>query len=598
MVLARRNLFQRYFTVLFAAVVLSLVGAGVSEAWFGYRDQRARLDDLLGVEARLAATRIRDYIESIKDQMSWTVQLPWTEQADERRRIDALRLMRQIPAVTSVKLIDRNGRERLYVSRLGLNRSESGLDCSTDPAFLHARSGQAWYGPVTFHRDTEPFMTLALAGNRAAAGVVTAEINLKLILDVVSAIHVGKSGGAFVLDLPGKLIAHPDISLVLRGTDDPVVVPLRKLRRALEDHPGHAVTGQDWTGKAVVASMAEVAGLGWTVLVHQPTAEAFRPMYLALWRTTALLIAGAILAGGLAYWQAGRMAKPIRLLERGAQKIGAGHFDHRIRIATEDELGRLADRFNEMARELAIAQDRSERIDRLKRFLAPQVAELVEQKGSDSILESRRMEVVVVFADLRGFTAFAARADPDTIMGVLGRYHEALSDTIARHGATLTSFLGDGVMVLVNAPVPCPDPGLRAIQLAVELQDVTQLLLAEWRELGHALGFGVGLAMGPATVGRIGSHSRLEYTAVGHVVNLASRLCACAADGQIWLDEVAAASLAGRIPLESLGTRRLKGIDRPVAVFNAGVRAGPATAAPGLLQRPLVSATGVHSDGI
>jgi adenylate cyclase len=561
------SLFRAYFLVLFSAVVVPLLAAGASEAWFGYRDQRERLNDLLGAEARLAATRIQDFIDSIKDQMLWTVQLPWTEAADERRRIDALRLIRQVPAVMSVRLIDREGKERLFVSRIGLNRIESGIDCREDPAFVGARAAHAWYGPVIFHRDTEPFMTVAIAGNRAAVGVVAVEINLKLILDVISAIRVGETGGAFVLDGPGRLIAHPDISLVLRGSDDPAVEPLRGLRAAVVQSGGQAVIGHDWAGRAAVATMAAVPGPDWSVLVHQPLVEAFRPIYAVFWRMVDLLIAGTLLAGILAYWQAARMTGPIRLLEQGAERIGAGHFEHRIDIATGDELERLAARFNEMARELTVAQDRSERIDRLKRFLAPQVAELVDSKGSDSLLEGRRMEVVVVFVDLRGFTAFSARAEPETIMGVLSEYYEALSATIMRHGATLTNLSGDGLMVLVNAPVPCPDPALQAIRLVLDMRAAGQGLVADWRVRGHHLGFGIGLAMGPATVGRIGSHSRLDYTAIGHVVNLASRLCACASDSQILVDAVAAASVWGRVPLAPLEPRVLKGIDEPVAVF-------------------------------
>jgi class 3 adenylate cyclase len=195
------------------------------------------------------------------------------------------------------------------------------------------------------------------------------------------------------------------------------------------------------------------------------------------------------------------------------------------------------------------------------------VAELVDRTGDDSVLDGQRVEVVVVFGDLRAFTAFSAHAEPDTIMGVLGEYYEAMGTIVARHGATLTNFSGDGLMVLVNAPVPCPDPALQAVEMAVEMQTAAQALIVRWRARGHALGFGVGLAMGPATVGQIGSESRLDYTAIGNVVNLASRLCSSAENGQILVDSAAAAMVHGRVPLIALGTRALKGYDEPVAVF-------------------------------
>jgi adenylate cyclase len=343
---ARGSLFRQYFFVLFAAVVVPLLAAGMSQAWFGYKDQRAHLNDLLGAEARTAAARIAVFIEGIGNQLAWMVHLPWTEGADERRRIDALRLLRHTPAVTTLRLIDGAAKERLSVSRIGLNRIESGEDASADPAVLGARTGQAWFGPVTYHRNSEPYMTVAVAGNRAAAGIAVAEINLKLILDVIVGIRIGETGQAFVLDRPGRLIAHPDISLVLRGAADRTAKNLQALRAAILAQDGRAVAGSDPAGRAVVAALAPVQGPDWSVIVHQPAAEAFGPIRAAFWRLLGLLLAGTGFAAALAYWLAGRMTGPIRLLEDGAARIGAGQFDHRIDIARGDELGRLATRFN------------------------------------------------------------------------------------------------------------------------------------------------------------------------------------------------------------------------------------------------------------
>ncbi|MGU3538085.1 HAMP domain-containing protein [Methylobacterium sp. A54F] len=568
----RGSLFRQYFLALFAAVAVPLLAAGGSQAWFGYRDQRARLNDLLSAEARAAAARIAHFIEEIENQLAWMVQLPWTEAVDERRRIDALRLLRQAPAVMSLRLIDGALKERLSVSRVGLNRVESGADASADPAVVGPRTERARFGDVTFRRNSEPYMTVTVAGNRSAAGIAVAEINLKLILDVVAGIRIGETGQAFVLDRPGRLIAHPDISLVLRGAEDRRTENLQALRTAIVRQDGRAVTGQDLEGRAVVAAMAPVQRIDWSVIVHQPMAEAFGPIYAAFWRLLGLLLAGTGFAAALAYWLAGRMTGPIRLLEEGAARIGAGWFDHRIRVTRRDELGRLAARFNQMAREVAVSRERSERIDRLKRFFAPQVAELVDRTADDSVLDGQRVEVVVVFGDLRGFTPFSARSEPAVIMGVLSEYHAAVGAIVDRHNATLLSFAGDGVMILVNAPIACPDPALRAARMVIEMQASVQILAAAWRSRGHALGFGVGLAMGPATVGRIGSDSRLDYTAIGTVTNLASRLCASAQDGQILIDSVAAEAIGSGVPLLSLGTRSLKGFDDPVAVFTVAAR--------------------------
>ena len=369
-----------------------------------------------------------------------------------------------------------------------------------------------------------------------------------------------------MLDQPGRLVAHPDISLVLRA-NEAEQRPLQALRAAILARPGQAATGQDIAGTTVLAAMAQIPGVDWSIIVKQPIAEAFGPIYAALWRTVALLLAGAALAAALAYWLAQRMSEPIRLLEEGVTRIGAGQFDHRINLTTSDEFERLATRFNEMAGELSVSQERSERITRLKRFLAPQVAELVDRTGDDSVLDGRRVEVVVVFCDLRGFTAFSARADAETVMSVLREYYDALERVVTAHGATLINFSGDGAMVLVNAPVSCLDPALRAISMAGDMQTSVQKLLAGWRKLDRRLGFGVGLAMGPATVGRIGSEGRLDYSAIGNVVNLASRLCSSAEDSEILIDSVAARAVGSSVPLVELDARALKGFDRPVPVF-------------------------------
>ncbi|MCA6123914.1 HAMP domain-containing protein [Bradyrhizobium sp. WSM 1704] len=561
-----RGLFPKYFLALFMAVAIPLAINGGIEAWFGYRDQRARLDQLLGVQASSAAAEIHNFIFDITTQLGWLVQQPWTDEPDEQRRTDAQRLLRQAPAIASLTLVDNKGHERLYVSRLGLNRIESRADRATNPALVGARASRVWFSDVSYNRGSEPYLTVATVGNRPAAGAVIAEVNLKLIWDVISAIKVGQTGIAFVLDQPGRLIAHPDISLVLRGAEASTSQPFRSLREAIGPGVGFA-TSQDARGRMVAASAAAVAGPDWTVVVEQPIAEAYAPIYAALWRTAALLAVSTVFAGLLAYALAHRMTEPIKLLEEGTERIGAGSFEHRISIQTGDEFQRLADSFNRMAGELALAQQHQERIAKLKRFLAPQVADLVDRAGDDSVLDGRRTDVVVVFCDLRGFTAFSAGVTPEEVMGVLSDYYAVLGRVIAQFEATLISFSGDGLMVLVNAPVPVEQPALRAVDLAIEMQKRVQKLIAGWHARGYQVGFGVGLAGGPATVGRIGYEDRLDYTAIGSVVNLAARLCASAADREILVDADVAASVRDRRSVRDLGNRQIKGFDEAIPVF-------------------------------
>ena len=170
---------------------------------------------------------------------------------------------------------------------------------------------------------------------------------------------------------------------------------------------------RDADGKPAIATSARTASVDWTVIAQQPVAEAFAPIRAALWRSLALLVVGTLFAISLAWWLAHRMSGPIRQLEDGVQRIGAGQFEHRIEMSSGDELEQLANRFNEMAGELAASKEKSERINRLKRFLAPQVAELVEDTGNQGLLDGQRREVVAIFGDLRGFTAFSANAEPE-----------------------------------------------------------------------------------------------------------------------------------------------------------------------------------------
>jgi adenylate cyclase len=563
----RRPLFQKYFAVVFAAVVVPLLASGASEAWFGYLDQRHTLSMRLRAEADAATARIQGFLDGIPSQLNWTVQTPWAEGVDERHRFDALLLMRQAPAIAEAILVDGKGVERVHVSRTDPDVEMSGVDHFADPAFTGARASHVWWGPVTLHRGSEPYMAVAVAGPRASAGVTIAQINLKLVWDVISAIHVGEAGQAFILDGDGKLVAHPDISLAPGGESDPAIASLRALQAAALVGGEELVSGVDAEGRAVLAAGAHISGPDWTVFVEQLVAEAYGPIRAALWRTGLLLLAGAAFAAALAYWLASRMIGPIRRLEEGAGRIGAGHFDQPIELRTGDELERLALRVNQMAEDLALSQERSERISRLKRFLSPEVAELVEKEGQADLLESHRAEVAVIFCDLRGFTAFSSQAEPDEVMGLLAEYHQTLGKVIVRYEATLTCFMGDGLMLLINAPLPRRDPARHAARMAIDMQAAVQALIVRWRERDYRLGFGVGIATGEATVGRIGYEGRIDYTAIGRVVNLASRLCSTAADGQVIVDPATAAALDDALAIEPLGEKVMKGISQPVPVF-------------------------------
>ncbi len=209
-----------------------------------------------------------------------------------------------------------------------------------------------------------------------------------------------------------------------------------------------------------------------------------------------------------------------------------------------------------------------ERVGRLRRFLSPQLAELIVSSGDEAVLESHRRQITVVFCDLRGFTAFAESAEPEEVMGVLREYHAVLGELIHAHGGTLERFTGDGLMVFFNDPLPVPDHAERAVRMACAMRERVGLLARGWRKLGHELGFGVGIALGYATLGRIGFEGRFDYAAIGTVTNLAARLCGEAAEGQVLVAQRVLGIVEDLVEAESVGDFVLKGFSRPVAAYN------------------------------
>jgi adenylate cyclase len=209
-----------------------------------------------------------------------------------------------------------------------------------------------------------------------------------------------------------------------------------------------------------------------------------------------------------------------------------------------------------------------EKVGRLKRFLAPQLAEMIVSSGDEGILDSHRRDIVVVFCDLRGYTAFAETGEPEEVWAVLREFHAALGPLVSRFEGTLDHFSGDGLMVYFNDPLPCPDPAERAVRMSVAMRAAVGELMSGWRRRGFAIGFGVGVAQGYATLGRIGFEERVDYTAIGTVTNLAARLCAEAQDGQILLSKRVAAAVEGIVTLEEVGNLALKGLSQAIAVYN------------------------------
>jgi len=287
----------------------------------------------------------------------------------------------------------------------------------------------------------------------------------------------------------------------------------------------------------------------------------FMPIILVTAKTETRDIVAGLDAGGDEY-----LTKPVDQAAliarvRSILRTKALHDQVQAQAAELAEWNRsLETRVAEQTAEIA-------RIGRLRRFVSPQIADMIVSGAGDQVLESHRREVTIVFCDLRGFTAFAEAAEPEQVMAVLAEFHAGLGRIIFEHEGTLERFLGDGLMVLFNDPLPCADPAPRAVRMAVAMRAAVAAMAARWRAAGHLLGFGIGIAHGVATLGRIGFEGRFDYAAIGTVANLAARLCGEAQAGQILIDERVAAMAAEVAECTSIGALSLKGLNRPVPAF-------------------------------
>ncbi len=273
------------------------------------------------------------------------------------------------------------------------------------------------------------------------------------------------------------------------------------------------------------------------------------------------------------------LASIVRCIEAGAEDYLPKPFDpvllkarvaaciekKRLRDAERDLLAEVAAWNAELERRVAEQVQEVERFSLMRRFVPPQLAEVMAAGGT-AMLQSHRAEITVLFCDLRGFTSFAERSEPEDVMAVLQQMHDAVGPVIFEQGGTLSQFTGDGMMVFFNDPIPCEQPERRALILGLAMRDRVERLAKEWKRRGHDLRLGVGIATGYATCGQIGFEGRFEYTAIGTVVNLAARLCGQAQGGEVLASERAVAPLSDAVITESAGSIELKGMARPVAI--------------------------------
>ncbi len=374
------RLFRKYFVLILALVTGALAIPSTISLYFSYRESLVALHALQREKALAAASRIEQYVVQIQSQLRGAALPQLGAEGTEQRRLEFLKLLKQVPDVTDIAYIGADGCEKTQVSRLAMDASGDCLrDRSRDPAFREPTSSRPWYGPVTFRKETEPYMPIAVRAGGDRGPVTVADVNLKFMWDVITRIRIGEKGKAYVVDASGYLIADPDIGLVLRKTDLSTLAHVKAALAGGAVDAGAVVVTRDAGGIEVLSAYAPIEPLGWSVFVEQPASEVLARLNASILRIGVLLLGGLVISALAALFLARGMARPIRTLQEGAELIGEGKLDHAITITTGDELEVLATQFNRMTASLresyaGLERKVEERTTELKTSLEQQTA--------------------------------------------------------------------------------------------------------------------------------------------------------------------------------------------------------------------------------
>jgi signal transduction histidine kinase len=388
----RGRLVRHYFIISLMLIASGLISSAVVEIYFRYRESQEQIALLEREAAAVAALKIERFIQDISTAIKSSTK---SREVMESRvspeyRFELKRLLFLAPAITEAVALDASGAKQAQVSRAGAVSHSTSLDFSASPGFQRALQGKPDYGPVYFVQNSEPYMTIAFPIEQFAGtvvGVIQAEVNLKHVWDVVSNIKAGEAGYAYVVSRSGDLIAHRDISLVLRRQN---LGHLTQIKGAFEVASGaprpRVMVAANLEGKKVISSNAFIPSLQWLVIIERPAEEAYTPLYASMLRTSALLLVGFTMAVLASLFVGRRVVRPLEALRRGVERIGKGDLNHRLDLKTGDEIEILADEFNEMATHLR------EAYTGLERKVAERTQELTianEKLGEASQLKSQ-----------------------------------------------------------------------------------------------------------------------------------------------------------------------------------------------------------------
>jgi two-component system, NtrC family, sensor kinase len=526
---SRRGLFRKYVFLIVGLVAAMLLASGVPNAWLTYQETKSSLVEIQQAKAETAAQRIRLFIEQISRQIGWTTQPGWDAGPLEQRRFDFMRLFRLAPAIIEISQLDAAGKEQLKVSRIAPESVASQTDRSREPSFLGARSKRylpdtdgetqiiggpkAWFSPVYFRQESEPFITIAVAARGRDAGVIVAEVNLKSIWNIVVVLSGDRAGSqlalrdgsyAYAVDRDGRLIAHPDIDFVLRNTN---LAGLPQVAAALADDPRAPVpaVARNAAGRSVLTAYARIPLLGWIVFVERPLSEALAPAYASAIRTAALLVVGLVVATLAALFLARRMVVPIRALQEGAARIGAGERDQRIDISTGDELEELAADFNRMAEQLR------ESYATLERKVEERTLQLAEaNRHKSEFLANTSHELRTPLNAILGYTELIQ----DNIYGDVPDKIREVLDRVQSNGRHLLGLIND---VLDLSKI---EAGKLALSIApYSMQEVVNTVIASTEALAAEKNLGLRAVIHDGLPPAEGDERRITQTLLNLVGN-------------------------------------------------------------------------------
>ena len=439
----RSRLLRKYVVVLLLLVGGVLLLSSLIELYFTYRETMGALAEIQREKAVTAATRIEQFVTEVERQLRGTLVTAFVDPiaARTQREEDYLRLLRNVPAITEIRHIDSAGREEMRISRVDLDSIDSQVDLSSQEFFTGPMSGKTYFSPVYFRNGSEPYITIALANGGVHSEVTVADVNLTHIWDVVSRIRIGKTGYAYAVDARGLLVAHPDISSVLQKRDLSNLPQVRSARAGPPDANSRAVILRGLDGNRAITSHAAVAPLGWLVFVEQPVGEVLAPLYWSLIRSGALFLLGLLLSVVASVVLARRMVAPIRTLQSGAARIGAGDLSHRLEVRTGDELEALGEELNRTAAQL------EESYATLEHKVDARTAELAEANTelSESLEQQTAMADILKIINQASF-------DLDRVLMVLVEKAARLCG--AGHG---TVYIVEGEQLRLTAHYNVPD---------------------------------------------------------------------------------------------------------------------------------------------